>query len=711
MRFLTALIAAILLLSNLVFPTAQAAQTPIPFALINSPEASNAIDPDLEPGFPTQTLQTPGTYWGGASINTLVVNVDDDPKKEIFATSISTGPLNGWNSCGTPLPGWPVMASYGAIYPSAGNLLADTPGLQVVSQAFAGQLGAYDDRGDPLPGWPLEYGGTWVAPILVDINGDHVDEIVVSELYRLTILAADGTVLPGWPVDIHPKIAGVAVADLEKDGEYDIITFTEPMNGYTCMEIFSEMGTSRGYCSATMEADVRMHPVIGDVDGDGENEIVVNAAQSVTVIMDYTGLLEHQVEISNYNFSSAPALADLNGDSIPEIVVQTMKDLYVFNGDGTALPGWPQTLQFPSPANGVMNGAPVIGDVDGDHLPEIVIAGNGLSVYNHDGSLLVHKDISGSLQSPAIADMDLDGRNEIICASSYWDGFTQFANSIWAFDLGNGPHGSIEWGQYGGGPQHQGVYPVPRNIDLGPAPLPGVEPKSFFPFISRPESTPQETRPNEIRGWFNDDGIPIAGLVVELVSFDGAYSTPIGNTITNADGMYQFTDIAPITANQEYYVVVNLSGNNSGLVGLWSSRPIFSLKTSGLIDLGPANLADVVLLTPPDGYVGDLPVQLTWELRQTDSFEYYAVELFDPSDYNPALLDIPYMANNGLTISSLPYDFSFNQPIGWAVWVFGSDRSYGVSNQARRFSVSGSIVPSGLPFETEEWMPNPFRKR
>jgi hypothetical protein len=63
---------------------------------------------------------------------------------------------------------------------------------------------------------------------------------------------------------------------------------------------------------------------------------------------------------------------------------------------------------------------------------------------------------------PAIADVDGDGRNELAVTGTYWPGYAGWLDKVWLFDLqGSGPYGRIEWGQLGGGPQHQSRYPVP----------------------------------------------------------------------------------------------------------------------------------------------------------------------------------------------------------------------------------------------------------
>ncbi len=84
-----------------------------------------------------------------------------------------------------------------------------------------------------------------------------------------------------------------------------------------------------------------------------------------------------------------------------------------------------------------------------------------LRAFNANGTLLAGfpkvSPAGSDVSAPAIADIDFDGRNEIIVAGSdasyigYFDG-------VWAYDLGGGPHGRIEWGQFRGDPRHQGRY-------------------------------------------------------------------------------------------------------------------------------------------------------------------------------------------------------------------------------------------------------------
>jgi uncharacterized repeat protein (TIGR02543 family) len=89
--------------------------------------------------------------------------------------------------------------------------------------------------------------------------------------------------------------------------------------------------------------------------------------------------------------------------------------------------------------------------------------GGSLLVYRRDGTLLpgFPRAIAGlgTGAVPAIADIDGDGRNDIVVVSDFWNGRSGYYDKIWAFDLGGPtPHGAILWGQFMGGPKHQGRY-------------------------------------------------------------------------------------------------------------------------------------------------------------------------------------------------------------------------------------------------------------
>ncbi|MBD3348595.1 MAG: T9SS type A sorting domain-containing protein, partial [Candidatus Eisenbacteria bacterium] len=95
--------------------------------------------------------------------------------------------------------------------------------------------------------------------------------------------------------------------------------------------------------------------------------------------------------------------------------------VYAYDFQGQPLPGFPVSRQ-----SALATALPAVGDVDGDARPEIVVATeNGLAAWNHDGTAvpgwpptLIQDDdyIYDRFSSPAIADIDADGVQEVVVA-------------------------------------------------------------------------------------------------------------------------------------------------------------------------------------------------------------------------------------------------------------------------------------------------------
>ncbi len=127
---------------------------------------------------------------------------------------------------------------------------------------------------------------------------------------------------------------------------------------------------------------------------------------------------------------SSPAAADLDGDSIPEIVValRSRNEVYAFKSDGSILDGWPVHTY-----RGTYY-TPAIGDIDGDGSPEIVVNDQSanLYVFRADGSGF--EDSSGVFLnvsnwwyagSPVLFDYNGDGRLDIGIGSRV-NGYQEF---------------------------------------------------------------------------------------------------------------------------------------------------------------------------------------------------------------------------------------------------------------------------------------------
>ncbi len=196
-----------------------------------------------------------------------------------------------------------------------------------------------------------------------------------------------------------------------------------------------------------MTKETSGHNAVGDVDGDGTLEVVLGADEvyvwtagggelrdgdnDAQTLGPFTNMSSGT---TNLSFSpSGITLADL--DDVPglEIIAseRVQNKIHIFRRDGSELPGWPRSLVGTS-----WNWTtPAVGDVDGDGAPEIVcndIAGRTFA-WHLDGTELRDGDSNPAtlgvfvaragatyeygFSSPALCDLDGDGRKEIIFGS------------------------------------------------------------------------------------------------------------------------------------------------------------------------------------------------------------------------------------------------------------------------------------------------------
>jgi MYXO-CTERM domain-containing protein len=310
---------------------------------------------------------------------------------------------------------------------------------------------AFYVRRDPttLPGFPIDVGsGGESSPHLVDLNNDGAREIIfASSDGDVHAYRADGTDLPGWPAHTG-RMQG-----------YD----PARMPSYLAARAFqAPAGGGAAPIDPTIAREsVLATPAIGDLDGDARPEVVViTYAGTVHVFradgtayghgFPYTlpevpSTATSPQQIQARGVFGDPVLADLDGDMRPEIIFGAF-DGKVYALDtmtGAVKSGFPVAVHFPEEGtdrNRVF-GSVGIGDMDGDHHPDIVsVSSEGLRGDNNLGAIYViygdgnnhaggpfHPNWpipylsfnffpligEGVSSSPAIADLDGDGRDEL----------------------------------------------------------------------------------------------------------------------------------------------------------------------------------------------------------------------------------------------------------------------------------------------------------
>jgi hypothetical protein len=325
--------------------------------------------------------------------------------------------------------GWPQTDAETSATPTFYDL--DGDGRKDVIFPHVGGTLVFDLDGNRLPGWPPagEPIPSSSPAAVADIDRDGSPDVVIASPGfpgHLHVLDATGHEKAGWPVSIPASIGAVlttpVVADLNRDGSPDIVVLSE-------RGVYAFRKTGRALSGWPFRWGLRPNPVrtsiaVGDLDGDGSPEVVAvkTAGASRVYVLTADGNVAEGWPKVVGNVKSSPVLADLDGDGQLEIVLQegfigeTGDKIWAFRSNGDTLPGFPQA--YLSGHYGTSS-SPAVADVDGDGRLEIVLADGSGSLYviEPDGTFFPGFPMSygGSetLSSPSVLDVDGDGRMEI----------------------------------------------------------------------------------------------------------------------------------------------------------------------------------------------------------------------------------------------------------------------------------------------------------
>jgi len=427
------------------------------------------------PGWP---LRIAGTSQRGG----IACNIDTDDDLEVIYNIGNK--VYALNHDGTDVPGWPktVASTPAEGAPAFGDIDGDGIGDIVVTTrtpgtANDGKIYAFNLDGSNKPGFPVTCtGGPVRTPVLADLDGDEIMEIIIEEREYPTgfvnVYKGDGTIMPGWPQEMdYIPASAVAVGDITGDDIPEIVAesyysvFAYDINGNLLEGFPFAPGTNRVFSYSS--------PVLADINGDGLREIIVgdhslSSGNGQVHVLDNTGqqIPGFPCTVSNWiyapvavaNFDGLGGLDILVGDQVLSGVPSDK--LYAWSSDGTPLAG------FPVPSLNAINSQTIIADIDGDFMYEAIIDDNTTAgiyrAFNHDGTELTTGGwplpVIGStfFMNPLITDLNFDGKMDFVGGSN--EITTTFTNLYeWNFDIAYAPY-SIVLPVLQYNIQHTGVY-------------------------------------------------------------------------------------------------------------------------------------------------------------------------------------------------------------------------------------------------------------
>jgi hypothetical protein len=307
-----------------------------------------------------------------------------------------------------------------------GVTLKDGAGSAVFARSPLAGQGTFEASPAPLP-----TGNEFVPPLIADLNGDGLPDVVAEDWLsstKLQVFLNTGGFTFAAPIDLPVGFdiyARMVAGDFNGDGKADIAYFATDSAGVR--SIGTLLGDGAGHF-VTGPASTIVSPGVvtltaADVNGDGHLDLIAstgysNGANLPGEVLVLRGAGDGSFQApTTYNLGGgnlSVVAADVNHDGHVDLVVGSLggSSLTVLMGDGSGdfTPG----ASLPVNALTYFN----VVDVNGDGIPDVVAADGDLAIFTGvgDGTFTGTRQALGTPLGAvgAFADLNGDGRPELI---------------------------------------------------------------------------------------------------------------------------------------------------------------------------------------------------------------------------------------------------------------------------------------------------------
>jgi hypothetical protein len=315
--------------------------------------------------------------------------------------------------------------------PVAECVASDVPPIEV---GFDESCGATVGAFEPVVEWEeLGDGGSLSIPIIADLDGDGLPEITIGlcdpvawTICTLRSYHGDGSGLYAASDVQIGYGTGSAVADLDGDGRPEVVTVETDDERFRVVALDDTLvrkWTSTWFFDGEM--DYSSYPAISDMDHDGSPEIVVGR-----VILNADGTTRGVGKLgrggselsTGYTEDTNSFPMDVDLDGVEEVVAGNA--LYTPDGEVKASAAIP-------------DGLPAVGNFDDDPEAEILVASHR-SLYLLDTDMTVkwgpiEFSDANIIGPPAVADLDGDGKTDFVAAiGAHLRAFDRNATELWS---------------------------------------------------------------------------------------------------------------------------------------------------------------------------------------------------------------------------------------------------------------------------------------
>lgn len=322
------------------------------------------------------------------------------------------------------------------------------------------EIGIYDHISGPELVWLFYYEAFDVSlPIQYIFWGNDQSSPFDGEQLNVKIEGPGVNVFgetAGAPANVE-RWFGIRLLDAQ--GWYD-----DDMNEYSCTRHSMDARWSRKDSKVGALDGILGSPAIGDVDGDGIDDIVIGSRNHFVFAYRGDGTGNEDTRIwtdpdagkTDGEIQCTPALVDLNDDGKLDVIVASDDGkIWAFNGaDG--LPLW----TYNAPGDGyLMHATPSIGFLNGDNVPDVIVgSGDGVMIAldGTDGTeLWTFPDPgNGIAGTPGLGDVTGDGIVDVF--------FGAYNTKVYCL---NGSTGEKIWDHYVG-PALYNVMSAPAIVDV-----------------------------------------------------------------------------------------------------------------------------------------------------------------------------------------------------------------------------------------------------
>ena len=221
-------------------------------------------------------------------------------------------------------------------------------------------------------------------------------------------------------------------ADVNEDGVTDLVAGTRALSPFDAGDVVVALGRGNGTFQPAVTVDYRAVPLIAtDFNADGFVDIVLLRGTSLEILGgngDGTFDAARGIDtVDPYRELRNWALAaDMNGDGHRDLIVPDSAGAFVLNvyyGTGALTFSAPVVL---ATADGMSASEVTSADFNGDGRRDLALVNLccSLSIYLNQGATFARTDLPGALNDIVTADVNRDGRTDLVGVAGRFDAFT-----------------------------------------------------------------------------------------------------------------------------------------------------------------------------------------------------------------------------------------------------------------------------------------------